>query len=87
MRIRKKSSAIGWRCGDIVRMAVRQRFRAYRKCRGLTQVDKIVQGRRINGQKSFLQIIAERAGIGIAHMRQLFRRLTAQQPTDSLFQR
>ncbi len=43
-----------------------------------------MEGRRINGQKIFLQIIAERAGIRIAHMRKLFRRLTTQQPADGL---
>jgi len=51
------------------------------------QLDTMVEGRRINGQKMFMQIISGTAGIVIVAMRQLFRGLAAKQPAYSLLQR
>ena len=49
------------------------------------QPGAMVEGRRINGQKIFLQIIAGTAGI-FAGMRQLLRALASEQPAYSLLQ-
>jgi hypothetical protein len=46
----------------------------------------MVEGRRINGQKMLLEIITGTAG-HVVIIRQLFRRLAAKQPSDSLLQR